>query len=267
MQRSLVNSRVIVTGASSGIGQAIAEEAVKAGARVAVTARSTDKLEAFAKSMEGKGHPVLVITADVTNQGDRERMIETVVDQWGGLDVLINNAGVGSFAHFVESNSVILRKIMELNFFAPAELIRLAIPHLRKGNSPAIVNLTSMCGRRGIPAWTEYSASKFALVGLTEALYGEMARFDIDVVHIVPGLTASDLRGHLLLDKGKMKIDFKKSGMKPSYVGEKVIDALKKGKREIVLGWEARWILFGNRWAPRFANWMLARKVRKLYAS
>ena len=86
-----------------------------------------------------------------------------------------------------------LRQVMEVNFFAPAELIRLAIPVLEQGRQPAIVNVASMCGRRAMPAWTEYSASKFALCGLTEALRGEMARFDIDVLLIVPGLTRSDL--------------------------------------------------------------------------
>lgn len=266
MKRSLVDSRILVTGASSGIGRAVAEQAVREGAQVAITARSADKLQEVAQSLQGQKHPVLVIPGDLTSPADRERIIQTAVDKMGGLDVLTNNAGVGSFAHFTESNPEVLRKIMELNFFAPAELIRLAIPHLRNGFKPAIVNVTSMCGRRGIPAWTEYSASKFALVGLTEALYGEMARFDIDVVLIVPGLTASDLRSNLLLNKGKMKIDFNK-GMRLEYVANGILNALKKGKRETIMGWEARWILFGNRWAPRLANWILARKVRRLYAS
>ena len=109
----------------------------------------------------------------------------------GGLDVLINNAGVASFGHFAECTEVILRQVMEVNFFAPAELIRLAVPVLTRGRQPAVVNVASMCGRRGIPAWAEYSASKFALCGLSEALRAELVRFDVDVLLVLPGVTRS----------------------------------------------------------------------------
>src|SRR5260370_120032 len=82
-----------------------------------------------------------------------------------------------------------------------------AVAELTRGQQPAIVNVASMCGRRGIPGWSEYSASKFALCGLTEALRGELARFDIDILLVCPGLTRSDLRRHLLLNTGRLKID------------------------------------------------------------
>ena len=152
--------------------------------------------------------------------------------------MLINNAGVASFGHFDESSEAILRQIMEVNFFAPAELIRLAIPQLTQGRQPAIVNVASMCGRRGLPAWPEYSASKFALCGLTEALRGEMARFDIDVLLIVPGLTRSDLGRHLLRNDGRMKIDFD-AGHAAGRRGGGILRALQKNRPETVLGWEA----------------------------
>src|SRR5205085_11348108 len=114
------------------------------------------------------------------------------------------------------------RRIMEVNFFAPAELIRSAIPILVQGAQPAIVNIASMCGRRGMPAWPEYSASKFALCGLTEALRGEMARFDIDVLLIVPGLTGSDFSKHLLKSEGRMKIDFTR-GLPPETLAAAIV--------------------------------------------
>jgi short-subunit dehydrogenase len=154
---------------------------------------------------------------------------------------------------------------MEVNFFAPAELIRLAIPMLTEGQQPAVVNIASMCGRRGLPAWTEYSASKFALCGLTEALRGEMARFAIDVLLIVPGLTRSDLSQHLLRNEGRMKIDFT-GGMAPEAVAGAVLDALERNRTETVLGGEARWILRVNRFVPRLVDRLMARKVRQLYA-
>ncbi len=105
-------------------------------------------------------------------EADRQRLLDEVQARFGGLDVLINNAGVASWAHFADSTEAILRQVMEVNFFAPAELIRRAIPMLTRGNQPAVVNVASMCGRRAMPAWSEYSASKYALSGLTEALRG-----------------------------------------------------------------------------------------------
>jgi short-subunit dehydrogenase len=153
---------------------------------------------------------------------------------------------------------------MEVNFFAPAELIRLAIPVLTEGDRPAVVNIASMCGRRALPAWTEYSASKFALCGLTEALRGEMARFDIDVLLVVPGLTRSDLGRHLLRDEGRMKINFDE-GQSPEAVAAEVLRALRKNRTETVVGRDARWMLRANRFFPRLLDRLIARRVRKLY--
>jgi short-subunit dehydrogenase len=201
----------------------------------------------------------------VTVDADRRRLIQTAVERFGGLDVLVNNAGVASFGHFAESSEAVLRQIMEVNFFAPAELIRLAIPHLQRGVQPAVVNVASMCGRRGLPAWPEYSASKFALCGLTEALRGEMARFDIDVLLIVPGLTRSDLFGHLLRNEGRMKIAVDR-GLAPEETAAGILRALEKNRTETVLGWDARWMLRVNRFLPRLVNRLLARRVRRLYA-
>src|SRR5262249_28655852 len=183
----------------------------------------------------------------------RAQLVQTVVDRFGGLDILVNNAGVASFGHFADSSEEILRQIMDVNFFAPAELIRLAIPILTQGRQPAIVNVASMCGRRGLPAWTEYSASKFALCGVTEALRGEMARFNIDVILIVPGLTRSDLGHHLLRNEGRMHIDFQK-GMLPEQVADAILNALRKNRSETVLGWEARLMVKLNRFFPRLMD-------------
>ena len=128
-----------------------------------------------------------------------------------------------------------------------------------------MLNLASMCGRRGMPAWTEYSASKFALVGLTEALRAELARFDIDVLLVLPGLTASNLPSGFLRNEGRYPIDFA-GGMPPAIVATGVLNALRRNRTETVLGRDARWILFVNRFMPRLVNFLLARKVKKLYA-
>jgi short-subunit dehydrogenase len=266
MRRDVRGTRILLTGASSGIGRCLAEQAAREGARLALVARSADKLHDLARSLTTLGAEAIAVPGDVTSEHDRQRILATVVERFDGLDVLINNAGVGSWCHFAESSEEILRRIMEVNFFAPAELIRLAIPVLREGRSPAIVNVASMCGRRGIPAWSEYSASKFALCGLTEALRGEMVRFAIDVLLVVPGLTRSELWQHLLRNTGRYRLDVRK-GMAPETTAAGILRALKKNRTETVLGWDARWMVRINRFLPRLVDALLARQIRRLYAT
>jgi len=266
MRRELKQRRVLLTGASRGIGRAVAEQLAQAGARLVLAARSAEPLEELGRTLTAAGAEVHPVQADVTRDEDRRRLLDVAEARLGGLDVLINNAGVASWAHFTTSNEEVLRQIMEVNFFAPAELIRLAVPHLTRGRQPAIVNVASMCGRRGTPGWSEYSASKFALCGLTEALRGELARFDIDILLVCPGLTRSDLRRHLLLNSGRLKLKLDE-GMPPEYVAQAIVKVLVRNVTETVLGWDARWILRGNRFFPRLADYLMARKVRKLYAN
>lgn len=266
MTRDLKGRRIVLTGASSGIGRCLAEQAAQAGARLIIAARSSDKLDEVARGLAARGADVVAVAADVASDADRRHLLETAVERFDGFDVLINNAGIGSWGHFADGTEAILRQIMEVNFFAPAELIRLAVPVLTRGRQPAIVNVSSMCGRRGMPAWSEYSASKFALCGLTEALRGELARFDIDVLLVVPGLTRSDLSRHLLRSEGRAKIDFS-GGMPPETVAAGILKTLVRNRTETVLGRDARWMLRVHRFLPRLVDALLARRVRKLYVS
>jgi short-subunit dehydrogenase len=262
MRRDLTGKRTLLTGATGGIGRATAAELAQAGARLVIAARSGDALADLAGRLGGE---VVSVPCDVTVPADRERLVSTAVASLGGLDLLINNSGVGSFGHFATSTEDVVRRVMEVNFFGPVELIRMAAPHLMSGNQPAVVNVTSMTGRRGMPAWPEYSASKFALVGMSEALRGEFARFDVDVLTIVPGLTNSGFDRNMLRRDGKMNIPFG-TGMPPERVAAGIVRAIRRNRRETVLGFEARWMLRFNRFLPRVLNWLIARKVKKLYA-
>ena len=264
MARNLAGRRVVLTGASSGIGRCMAEQLAQAGAHVALAARSADKLDELAHSLAGSGTKVFAVPTDITVPEQRQRLIDTAVEGLGGIDVLINNAGIASWGHFATADEAILRQIMEVNFFAPVELIRVAVPQLMKGDRPAVVNVASMCGRRGMPAWPEYSASKFALVGLSEALRCEFARFDIDVLLVLPGLTKSDFNQHLLRNEGRLKIDFTKA-MPPEQVAARILKALRRNQRETVIGWDAKWMLRMNRLFPRMLDRLIARKVCRLY--
>jgi short-subunit dehydrogenase len=264
MSRDLTGKRAILTGASGGIGRALATELVKAGAQVALASRSADKLSALASDLKAAGGDVIAIPTDITSPDDRRHLIDSVLTAFGGLDLLVNNAGVGSWGHFADSTPEICRSVMEVNFFGPIELTRSAMPHLTNGNQPAVVNVTSMCGRKGMPAWPEYSASKFALVGMSEAWRAEFARFDVDVLTIVPGMTNSGFQNNWLRTDGKADLRFEE-GMTPEYLAAKVIGAIRANKTELVVGSEAKRLLRFNRYFPRLTNWLIARKVKKLY--
>jgi short-subunit dehydrogenase len=264
MARDLTGKRAILTGASGGIGRAMAMEMAKAGVRLALASRNADALNAVASDVRTGGGEAVVVSFDVTKPEDRVRLVSTAVEKLGGLDLLVNNAGIGSWGHFSSSTPEIMRQVMEVNFFGPIELTRLAVPHLMKGTEPAVVNVTSMCGRKGMPAWPEYSASKFALVGMSEAWRGEFARFDVDVITVVPGMTDSGFQNNWLRTDGKADLRFEE-GMTPADVAAGVVDAVRRNRREVVLGREARRLLRFNRFFPRLTNWLIARKVRKLY--
>ena len=134
MSRELTGKRAILTGASGGIGRATAEALVKAGVRVALASRNAGALNELARSLQAHGGDVIVVPTDITKPDDRQRLVDTTVEKFGGLDLLINNAGVGSWGHFATSTPEIMRQVMEVNFFGPVELTRLAIPHLTNGN-------------------------------------------------------------------------------------------------------------------------------------
>ena len=264
MTRDLSGQRILITGASGGIGTALALQAADAG-RVWPSSAVRSTSSAYSP-------PPGACDRNARDPGRRDRggrpqtVLDAVVERWGGLDVLINNAGVGSFGQFADCSEAILRKIMALNFFAPAELIRLAIPILTRAPRPAIVNVAALCGRRGMPAWSEYSASKFALCGLTEALHGELVRFGIDVLLIVPGLTNTELGQHLLRNEGRPKIEVTRA-MTAEQVATGMLQALRRRRTETVIGGAVRWMLLMNRFFPRLVDRLLARRMRKLYAS
>jgi short-subunit dehydrogenase len=265
MARDLQGIRVLLTGASRGIGRCLALQLAPMRVQMTLAARSEVALNAVVDEAKSKGATAHAAVTDVTSDVERKSLIRRAVESMGGLDVLINNAGVASFGHFDSSSEDVLRKVMEVNFFAPAEMMRLAAPHLMKGNRPAIINVASICGRVGLPGWTEHCASKFGIVGLSEALRGEYSRFDIDVLVVMPGLVRSDDLGrHLLRNEGRMKLNFA-GAQPPEEVAVIIIRSLQRNRAETAIGWQARWLRRAQRFVPRFVDRMLARKVRQLY--
>jgi short-subunit dehydrogenase len=272
MRRNLQGRVVLVTGASRGIGRLIVEILARRGARLALNARSQADLDRLAGELKAQGAAAFPVAADITSPADRERLLRAVVDHFGGLDVLVNNAGVASFGEFATSSEAILRQVMELNFFAPAELMRVCLPELTRSSAEghaagwrsAVVNMASLVGRRGIPSFPEHSTSKFALCGLSESLRAEFSRFDVDVLVVIPGLIQTEDRDrHLLRNEGHLRLNHA-GAPTAERVARKTVQALEGNWRETVVGWKAMWVYRGQRWFPWFVNWVLRLKAGRV---
>jgi short-subunit dehydrogenase len=172
---------VLITGASQGIGAACAAEFSRAGARVALTARSEERLRQAAPA------GALIEPGDLTSDADRRRIVDRALKRFGSIDVLINNAGAGLYSPAWNGPLDEVRWLMELNFFAPLALAQLVVPQMRSRQSGMIVNVGSLAGKVPLPWLTAYSASKYALGALTEGLRMELRRDGIRTMIVCPG--------------------------------------------------------------------------------
>lgn len=155
MKRNLQNRRAIVTGASSGIGRAVALELARQGAGLVVVARREDRLRQLVEEVAAMGTPCEPIVGDITEADTRQRALDAAQSKLGGLDILVNNAGVGAMGLFEDADPGRVRRVMEVNFFALVEMTRLALPLLKQGAQPIIVNVSSILGHRGVPHSSE----------------------------------------------------------------------------------------------------------------
>src|ERR1700722_1783721 len=233
-RRTVTGSRILITGASQGIGKALAEAAATRGAKVVVCARKIELLQELAQQIRAKGGIIEVVQADITSSHDRRNLVEATEKAFGGLDILVNNAGIGATGHFADAGPERLREIMEVNFFGLTETTRVFLPMLKRGVKPAIVNISSIAGKRGIPARSEYSASKFAVQGFSEALRAEVAKDGVDVLVVCPGLTQTNFSRNMLEQKALVQMDHLR-GMTPSEVAAATLLTLERGRHEVCL--------------------------------
>ncbi|QEL18448.1 SDR family oxidoreductase [Limnoglobus roseus] len=264
-RRELSGLRVLVTGASQGIGRAIATTAAKAGCKVIASARSAEMLAELAADVRAAGGTIETVASDITKSQDREAMIAAAQKHFGGLDVLINNAGIGATGHFMDSDPQVLRDIFETNYFALCELTRLAIPLLKQGRTPQIVNISSVVARRAYPARSLYSSSKFAVAGFSEALRSELSKDGVDVLVVNPGLTQTNFSKNMLEAKAKQSLDHKR-GMTSEEVAEATLAAMRKGSNEITLTLQGKMLVLVTRFFPWLFDIFAKKKVRKLFA-
>jgi short-subunit dehydrogenase len=219
-----------------------------------LTARRQERLEQLQQQLSEQGVEVRCLSGDITRESTRERLVDQVRQHWQGLDVLINNAGVGAIGPFARADPQRLRQIMEVNFFAPAELTRQALPLLRRGRSPILANIGSVLGSVAVPGKSEYCASKFALHGLSDALYCELKREGIDVLLVNPNTTRSEFFDHLIRRDGKVAANPLSSS--PEAVARRIVVALRRGRAELTLTLSGRALI----WLDRLCPW-LSRRV------
>lgn len=258
-RRTLHGSRILLTGASSGIGRALALELTRAGARVLAVARREPLLRALVNDNQGPG-AMEVAVGDLTEPAARAEWVRLVGERFGALDVLINNAGVGALGLFEHADEARLRHVMEVNFFGPAELIRASLPLLQRGNHPLVVNISSVLGQRAIPSMSEYCASKFALQGLSDSLRAEFARHGIDLLVVSPGSTNSEFFDNLVETKGEVLWP-NRPRRTSEQVAAEIVRAMRRGRRAIVPSHSGRMLVWLNRAAPWIIDRVLARKA------
>lgn len=256
-RRTIAGARTIVTGASSGIGWALARELARQGALMVVTARREDRLRQLVQAIQDGGGQATGVTGDLTDAEHRQRVIAAAGSWLGGLDLLINNAGVGALGAFAQAGAARLRQVMEVNFFGPVELIRAALPLLRTGRSPMIVNVGSVLGHRAVPNKTEYCASKFALHGFSDALRGELAQQGIDVLLVSPSTTRTEFFDSVLEKQGPEPPQAG-AGMSPDAVARQTVRAIRAGRQEIILSVGGRALVWFDRLCPPLANRLVA---------
>lgn len=224
----------IITGASSGIGLETAKLLTAEGAKVAIVARSKDKLEALAETLKDSQ----VVVADMSKESDVRRMVQEVLSHYGRIDILVNNAGRG-YDTFVEKIDIeMYRDLIELNLISPLIAMQEVVPHMRKQGEGAIVNITSGTSLMDIPNIGAYSSVKRALNGLTLTARAELAKDNIAVSLVYPYVTNTDF-GKNVMGGARYETPTDRDSTlppadPPQYIAQKVIEAIQTGEAEIL---------------------------------
>lgn len=261
---------VIVTGATAGIGRELTRRLAAEGATVVATGRRYDRLERLAAEVDG----VVAVAGDVTDADDRTRVIEAAVESGGGgFDLLINNAGAGAIGPFAEASPDRLRRVMEVNFFAAAELARQALPILASSPRGGVLcNVGSVLGHTAVPDKSEYCAAKFAMHGWNDSLRAEWTGRrpgggrpgggrgggGVTVTLVSPSTTRSEFFGSLIeTDSGAKSRSV--GSWSPEEVAAAIVRAVERRRREVVLSLGGKALVYADRLVPGVVSRVLAR--------
>ncbi len=243
---------VIVTGASSGIGKACAEEFGKAGASVVITGRNASTLQQVSANLSKSGINNLAIVADASLEEDNKRMVQETIQKYGKIDILVNNAGISMRALFADLDLAVFKKVMDINFYGTVYATKYCLPHIL-ATKGSIIAVSSINGYRGTPARTAYTASKYAMQGFMESLRTEVMKKGVHILVACPGFTASNIRNAALLADGSQQGESPREEekmMTSEEVARYIVQATKRRKRDLILTTQGKMAVFLNKWLP-----------------
>jgi short-subunit dehydrogenase len=223
---------VVITGASSGIGLALALAYDKPNVALVLAARSVDALNELAGKL--RHAKSLVVQTDVANEADCKRLVDSAIEAFGRIDILINNAGISMRASFSEVEMDVLRRVMDVNYWGTVYCTKYALPWIIESKG-SIVGVSSTAGIRGLPVRVGYSASKFAMNGFLEGLRTEMIPLGVHVLTALPGFTQSNIRKNSLGRKGGEKMRDEAVMMTAEEVARRIVRAIETRKRVLVM--------------------------------
>ncbi len=252
------NKVVAITGGTDGIGRALIDALVPLGARIATCGRNHDKL--YNLQLQYSNVLLHAVVCDVSKEQDCKDFIDSTIETFGGIDIIINNAGISMRALVRDADIEVIRKVMDINFFGAVYCTKFALASIleRKGT---IVGVSSIAGYRGLPGRSGYSASKFALQGWLEALRTELME-EVNVMWVCPGFTTSNIRNAALNEKGSVQGESQMDESKMMTAAEcahHILVAIEKHKRTLVLTFTGLRTVFLNRFFPSLADKMVRR--------
>ena len=257
MSQIFKNKVVIVTGASSGIGEAIAREFARNGSKVVLAARSEEKLKVICEDLLARNYETIYIKTDVAKEHDCKNLIEKTIEKYGALNILVNNAGLSMRASFIDVDLKVLHRLMDVNFWGTVYCTKYALPYLIASRG-SLVGVSSVAGFHGLPGRTGYSASKFAIHGFLETIRIENLKNGLHVMIIAPGFTTTDIRRSALLANGEVQGESPRDEhklMPPDYVARWVLRGIRRKKRNKLLTWDGRLTALFQRILPDFVDW------------
>lgn len=250
--------RALVTGGGGGIGGAIADELLARGGSVLLVDRDAAALERAAARLARYGERVGTLAADLTRSEDRQRLCTAAATWRGGVNVLVNNAGVNHFRMFADQPSEQLDLAIAINLAAPMHLCRELLPHLQRQPEACILNTGSVFGAIGYPGYAVYSATKFAVRGFSEALRRELADGNVRVRYVAPRATRTGINTSAV---ERMNAELGVAMDPPELVAKAVCDMLAGGKVEAVLGWPEKLFARVNGLLPRVVDGALRKQL------
>lgn len=259
------NKVVIITGASSGIGKACAFSFGRTGCRVVITGRDKERLNQTASELQQQGITCLALPGDVSSEADIKAMIAETVAKFGGIDILINNAGISMRALFEDTELDVIRKVMDINFYGTVYATKYALPYILKSKG-SIIGISSIAGYRGLPGRTGYSASKFAMNGFLEALRTEVMHKGVHVMVACPGFTASNIRNTALGAHGNLQGESPRDEgkmMSSEEVADHILKATIHRRRDLVLTLQGKVTVLLNKFLPGLADKLVYNHMKK----